>query len=99
DVHFVRRLDLVPPELGQVERVAGLELDDQGAIADRVKAGVPRVPRRARSGEAHRLTGHRVIDRPYIEIGDRFGRIERETPPAGDDAGEVVECVEVAGDP
>jgi hypothetical protein len=88
----------VPPELGKIESISGLEFDDDGARGGGGEPRIAFVARRGVRGQAGRLARQGVIDRPDIEIADRVGRIEREAPASRDDAGQVVEAVVVAGD-
>ena len=88
----------MPPQLGQIERVAGLEVCRQRLVAHGFKAGITRIAGRARRSQSDGLARHRVVDRPDIEVTDQIGGIEREAASPGHDAGEVVVGVEVARD-
>src|SRR5439155_8241306 len=97
-VDWFGRLDLMPPQLRQIERIAGFELDDERPIASPFEAWKARVAGRAADREPDRLAGHRIVDRTDIEIADRVGRKQSESAPAGDNTGDVLERVEMAGD-
>jgi len=97
DVDVIHGLDLMPPELGQVESVPRKEVDHQRPCLRGSETGIGR----RRIGFARRhgngLTGQRMIHRPDIKITDRIRRIEGEAPSPRHHAGEIVITVIMTG--
>ncbi len=92
-----QRLDLVPPELRHEERVSRAQLRRQCLIPNLLEQWeLPGVRRRSRRGQADRLAGHRVVDRPHIQLAERLWRVKREAPPPRHDASHILEHIVVS---
>ncbi len=91
------RLNLVPPQLRQVERIPGSQLAHPGLVADLSEQRKTLIILRRRCREAHGRSGHRVIDGTYVEPTDESWRVEGKTAPSRDHAGQVVERVVMTG--
>src|SRR5438270_9417270 len=93
------RFDAMPPQGRDEDRIARLQLGNEGVAEGLGKA---RVSVQIGSGEidhARRLPGHREVERADIEVGDLVRWKDGETTTAGNDAGEIVGFVEVRRDP
>ena len=98
-VQGIERADVVPPDRRNEDRVPGLELGDFGLRQRCGKARVAFQIGRIRIDHARRRTGHGVIERTDIQVGELIGREQREPSSSGYDAGDVDRGIVVRGDP
>ena len=88
----------MPPEIRDVDGVAGLELSDIGVVhrlaetREAIELGL------VERDHADRHVGGRHVHRARVEIGGLLGREEGEPPPPRDHAGEIVGDVEMRRD-
>lgn len=96
-VELVERLDVVPPECGDVDGVPGTKLGHFRGLQGSGEARKAREIRMTNDDQAHRLAGRREVERADVEISDLVRRKHRKSPPAGHYASEVIGVVEMRG--
>ena len=88
----------MPPERGNVDRVAGLDLGGPRRRQRLAEAREALEIGGVQFDHARRLPRHGAVERPDIEIVDLIGRKQREAPLPRGHASDIVRDVEMGGD-
>lgn len=97
-VDRIERGDVVPPQGGDEDRVAWLQLGGLSLLQRAGEAGVGLEIGPQRVGHAHRLSGQGVVERADVEVAGGLGREQGEAPAPERHDGNIVRQVEVRGD-
>ena len=92
-----KRLNVVPPQRGNENRIAGAKFGRLGGRQRLAELGVALEVGMTQRHEAHRRAGGSEVERTDIQVGHLLRREQREAAPPGDHAADVVPLIDMSG--